>query len=37
MRGSLSQIKAGEPAAFERAQYVKIVGTLEPPAYLSVR
>ena len=32
MRGSLSQIRCAEPAAFERAQYVKIVGTLEPTA-----
>ena len=37
MRGSLSQVKADEPAAFERAQYVKLIGTLEPPGYLSVR
>jgi dihydroorotate dehydrogenase (fumarate) len=30
MRGSLSQKSAPFPEAFERAQYVKIVGTLEP-------
>lgn len=30
MRGSMSQIRCAEPAAFERAQYVKIVGTLDP-------
>jgi hypothetical protein len=35
MRGCLSQIKAAEPAAFERAQYVKTIGTLEPPGYLT--
>jgi len=32
MRGSLSQKAVPFPAAFERAQYVKIVGTLEPTA-----
>jgi hypothetical protein len=30
MRGSLSQKSVPFPAAFERAQYVKIVGTWEP-------
>jgi hypothetical protein len=37
MRGSLSQIKVDKPAAFERAQYVKLIGTLEPPGYLSAK
>ncbi|MDW8326700.1 MAG: dihydroorotate dehydrogenase-like protein [Anaerolineales bacterium] len=32
MRGCLSQKSVPFPAAFERAQYVKIVGTLEPTA-----
>jgi len=30
LRGSMSQIRVHEPAAFERAQYVKLVGTLTP-------
>ncbi len=30
LRGSMSQMRVDEPAAFERAQYVKTVGTLEP-------
>jgi len=31
MRGSMSQLRVREPAAFERAQYIKLVGT-EPGA-----
>ena len=30
MRGSLSQINVGAPAAFERANYVRVVGSYEP-------
>jgi dihydroorotate dehydrogenase (fumarate) len=33
LRGSLSQKSVAAPAAFERAQYVKLVGTLEPTRY----
>lgn len=33
MRGSLSQKSVPFPAAFERAQYVRIIGTLEPSAW----
>ena len=30
LRGSLSQINVGAPAAFERANYVRVVGSYEP-------
>jgi dihydroorotate dehydrogenase (fumarate) len=33
LRGSLSQKSVAAPAAFERAQYLKLVGTLEPTQY----
>jgi dihydroorotate dehydrogenase (fumarate) len=31
LQGSLSQINCGAPAAFERANYLQIVGSYEPP------
>ena len=30
LRGSLSQVNVGAPAAFERANYVRVVGSYEP-------
>lgn len=34
LRGSLSQIHCGAPAAFERANYVRVVGSYELPAFI---
>lgn len=33
LQGSMSQIRVREPAAYERAQYVRLVGTLEPEGW----
>lgn len=34
LQGSLSQIHCGAPAAFERANYIRVVGSYELPAYM---